>query len=157
MTAGRPSALDKELSIRIKKLILEGKNYKETAEIIEIPYDTFLGWVEKNYEGFGDLMVTYRHERMLRKAEKNIEDYADMKAGELKDPKWAKVHADVNIFIAETLGRTNYHKKKEVDQFNQFDFEISDEDTTKKEIEPVSGATAGVAQTDTPSVGSESV
>jgi len=103
---GRPSELDNELLVKIKDCIVEGKNYLETSQEIGVPYDTFCGWKKRNYDGFADTLLTYEHERMVKKAEKRIEQlvYAEDE----------KVALNASTFIAETLGKKHYSKRSEV-------------------------------------------
>lgn len=104
---GRPTVLDDELFLKIRGLVLDGKNMKEVAEILEIPYKTMEGWVYRNYEGFADKMLSYKHEKLIQKAETNL----DL----LLDGEDDKIKADLSKFVLETLGRKSYAKKTETD------------------------------------------
>lgn len=104
---GRPSELNDELFLKIRGLVLDGKNMKEVAEILEIPYKTMEGWVYRNYEGFADKMLAYKHEKLIQKAETNL----DL----LLDGEDDKIKADLSKFVLETLAKQNYSKKTETD------------------------------------------
>jgi transposase len=106
---GRPSVLNDELKREIRDLVLEGKNGREVSEIIGVPYDTFRGWLHKDIDaasGFAEQMTTWRHERMLAKAEANIE--------QLQEAENDKVRLQANTFVAETLGKKRFAKRSEV-------------------------------------------
>lgn len=104
---GRPTELDNELLVKIKECIVEGKNYLETSQEIGVPYDTFCGWKKRNYDGFADRLLTYEHERMVKKAEKRIE--------QLIYSEDDRVSLNASTFIAETLGKKNYSKRTEIE------------------------------------------
>lgn len=164
---GRPSALTEEMTVKIKYCILEGKNNKETAEELGIPYDTFEGWVKRNYDSFADSLLLYKHQRLLNKAERNLENYLDMDTTnhaatmkgvvyEFTDPKLEQVKGNITTFVSETLGRSNYHKKKELDHTGEFTTYEIIEGNEETDI-PVSEATPAVAETSTGGVESSAV
>jgi len=104
---GRPSQLnDEQFLLKIKELVLEHKTEAEMQEILDIPKGTWDYWKWKNYEGFQDKLLSYRHERMLRKAELNIEV--------LQESEDERVNLQANTFVLETLGKTNYSKRSEL-------------------------------------------
>jgi len=105
---GRPSQLqDDQFVLKIRELVLEGKTEEEMQQILDIPKGTWDYWKWKNYESFQDKLLSYRHERMLRKAEINLEV--------LQDSEDEKVNLQANTFVLETLGKKNYSKKTESD------------------------------------------
>lgn len=103
---GRPSVLDEDLKLKIRALTLEGKGNNEVAEIIGVPIETYDHWIWRNYQGFADCLTTYRHERMMKKAETVIERSMD------SDDE--KVAADSAKFTAETLGKRWFSKRSEL-------------------------------------------
>jgi hypothetical protein len=108
---GRPSVLDDEQKVlKIKDLYLSGLNEKQIAEILEIPLDTWNYWKWKNYQSFNDKLLSYKHERMLLKAETNLEV--------LMASEDERVKADVSKFVSETIGKKHYSKKTETDLSN---------------------------------------
>lgn len=114
---GRPSQLDDEqFLLKIRELTLEYKNDKEIAEILEIPIGTWDYWKWKNYQGFADKLLSYKHERILRKAESNVEV--------LLASEDERVAADITKFSLETLGKANYSKRSELTGKNGEDFTI---------------------------------
>ena len=100
---GRPTELDNELMLKIRDLVQEGKTIKEMSEILDIPYATMRYWSATNYQSFADKLLAYKHERMLRKAETNIEVIMDN-----EDPR---LMLDASKFVAETIGKKNYSKQ----------------------------------------------
>lgn len=104
---GRPTQLDDHLFRKIKDLVLEGNNLRQIAEILEMSYATMRDWEYENYKGFSDKMLSFKHERMLKKAEANIEV--------LQDAEDDKVKLQANTFVLETIGKRNYSKKTETD------------------------------------------
>ena len=119
--AGRDTILDEELLIKIRDLILDGKNLKEVAEICEIPKVTVYTWNSRNYLDFYNKVENWKRDRKLILAEKNIEEFLEMsdvnkritKDGDIvvfKDTQLTKIKADTSKFVAETLGRKHYGK-----------------------------------------------
>lgn len=104
---GRPSQLDDEqFLLKIKELYLEGKSEKEIQQILEVPAGTWDYWRWKNYQGFADRLLSYKHERMIQKAEMNLEV--------LQDSEDERVSLQANTFILETLSKKNYSKRTDL-------------------------------------------
>jgi len=105
---GRPSLLqDEQFLLKIRNLVLEGLTEEKMQEILEIPKGTWDYWKWKNYESFQDKLMQYRHERMIRKAEANIEV--------LQESEDERVNIQANTFILETLAKKNYSKRTDMD------------------------------------------
>lgn len=103
---GRPSQLDdKEFFLKIRELVLDGKTYKEIQEILDIPLGTWNHWYYNNTHNFQDILLSYKHERMIKKAESNIEV--------LQESEDERVSLQANTFVLETLGKNKYSKKTE--------------------------------------------
>lgn len=98
--------LDDELKLKIRELVLDGATYETIAETIGVPYQTFRSWVARNYQALADALTTYRHERMLRKAEAAIET--------LVDSEDEKVQLGAATHITETLGKRWFSKRSEL-------------------------------------------
>lgn len=104
---GRPSQLeDKEFLLKIRDLVLDNKSEVEMQEILGVPKGTWNTWKYTNFHNFSDLLLTYKHERMIRKAESNIEV--------LQESEDERVNLQANTFILETLAKNNYSKRNEV-------------------------------------------
>lgn len=106
MNAGRPSVLDDEqIVLKIKEMYLDGTNEKTIAQAFDIPYDTWVYWKWKNYQGFADKLLSYKHERILKKAEANLE--------QLLEGDDDRIRADLSKFALETLSKKYYSKRTE--------------------------------------------
>lgn len=104
---GRPSQLeDKEFLLKIRDLVLDYKSEVEMQEILGVPKGTWNTWKYTNFHNFSDLLLTYKHERMIRKAESNIEI--------LMNSEDERVVADSSKFTLETLGKNSYSKRNEL-------------------------------------------
>jgi len=104
---GRPSQLqDDQFLLKIRDLVLEGATEEVMQQKLDIPKGTWDYWKWKNYESFQDKLLAYKHERMIRKAEMNIEV--------LQDSEDEKVNLQANTFVLETLGKKNFSKRSEV-------------------------------------------
>jgi hypothetical protein len=105
---GRPSELkDDQFLLKIRELVLNGDTEEIMQQKLDIPKGTWDYWKWKNYESFQDKLLSYRHERMLRKAELNIEV--------LQESEDERVNLQANTFVLETLGKKDYSKKTETD------------------------------------------
>lgn len=103
---GRPSVLDDEqVVLKIKQMYLDGANEKTIAESIGVPYDTWCYWKWKNYQSFADKLLSYKHERILLKAESNLE--------QLLEGEDERIRADLSKFALETLNKRHYSKRQE--------------------------------------------
>ena len=103
---GRPSVLDDDqVVLKIKKMYLDGANEKTISESLGIRYDTWIYWKWKNYQGFADSLLSYKHERILLKAEANLE--------QLMDGEDERIRADLSKFALETLNKRHYSKRQE--------------------------------------------
>lgn len=102
---GRPSQLDDEqFLLKIRELVLQGTSELEMQKILDIPSGTWDYWKWKNYQGFADKLMTYRHDRILAKAEANVEV--------LLESEDERVVADITKFSLETLGKDKGFSKR---------------------------------------------
>lgn len=102
---GRPSELDDEqFLLKIRELVLQGTSELEMQKILDIPSGTWDYWKWKNYQGFADKLMTYRHDRILAKAEANVEV--------LLESEDERVVADITKFSLETLGKDKGFSKR---------------------------------------------
>lgn len=122
---GRPTELNDELFAEIRKLILEEKNLKEIAQILEIPESTIYHWSSDNYRSFADKYLSYEQERKLRKATLKIET--------LIDSEDERVALNASTFIAETLGKDRgYSKRTELTGANGKELKITFDSSFEK-------------------------
>jgi len=124
-SVGQPTKLTKEVFASIREYIIDGKNLKEIAEIIEIPYSTVTGWTWANQDNISNLIEGWKRDRKLMLANRNIEQFLEMGTKNTKindkgedyifvDTGLVRVKADMSKFVAETLGRDNYSKRSEL-------------------------------------------
>ena len=73
MTAGRPTILNEELTTKIRTLYLDGLNYKSIQETLDINPSTWDNWVNKNKEDFRVNLQSWKHEKLIRKAELRLD------------------------------------------------------------------------------------
>ena len=123
---GRPTELTENTFAEIRKLVLLGKNMKETAETLDISYNTMSKWSSDNFGSFADKWLSYEHERKLEKAEGKIES--------LIDSKDEKIALQASALIVETLGKNKgYSKRQEITGKNGKDLivePLTDEEKT---------------------------
>jgi len=96
---------------QMRRWVIQGNNDVQLAKLSGLSEKTLYKWRCENHKGFRDLYNTWKHERMLAKAEGNIEEFLEMK----NDKDTLRVKADMSKFVAETLGREVYAKKTEGD------------------------------------------
>ena len=102
---GRPSLLDDPaFFLKIRELILDGSTYEQVQEILDIPKGTWNHWYYNNTHNFQDVLMSYRHERMIRKAESNVEV--------LMESEDERVMADMTKFTLETIGKDKGFSKR---------------------------------------------
>lgn len=105
---GRPSELDNpKFLLKIRELYLDGNTEDSIQQILEIPKGTWNYWKYTNYHNFSDILLSYKHERMIKKAEANVEV--------LMESEDERVQADISKFVLETVGKKNYSKRNETD------------------------------------------
>lgn len=103
---GRPSQLkDDQFLLKIRELVLQGSTEAVMQQALDIPKGTWDYWKWKNYEGFQDILLSYKHERILNKAEANLE--------QLLDGDDERIRADLSKFALETLSKRHYSKRQE--------------------------------------------
>lgn len=101
---GRPTDLTTELTGKIRRLVLDGLRYNKIQEVLGIAPHTWDMWVYKDYQDFRKNLNSWKKERFVKKAEKNID--------ELLDCFDFKVKADITKFTLETLGKDDGYSKR---------------------------------------------
>lgn len=109
---GRKTDLTEDLFRQIKESILNGNDLRETAKVCDIPESTLYTWHSDNYLNIADKVLSWKHERMLKLAETNLEGIMGLG---ISDKNSIKVVADVSKFVSETLGKKNYSKQVNTD------------------------------------------
>lgn len=109
---GAKTKLTDELFKEIKQSILAGNDLRETAKVCGINEGTFYVWHSDNYLNLADKVLSWKHERMLKLAETNLEGIMGLG---ISNKDSIKVVADVSKFVSETLGKKNYSKQVNTD------------------------------------------
>lgn len=105
--AGRPSDLTEELTLQIRKMVLDSIEYKTIQETLGISPNTWDSWVYRDTQGFRALLSQWKKERMIKKAE--------VKVDVLMDSEDDRVALNAATFTLETLGKLDYSKRTESD------------------------------------------
>lgn len=129
---GRPTILDDEQTlVKIRQAYLDGASEASIAQSLDIPIDTWNNWKWKDYKGFNTKLMTWRHERMLMKAEANLEATLGSEDERLRH--------DATKFVSETLGKKSYSKQLLQDHTTggeKITFTIPKEIAEKNDITP---------------------
>jgi len=102
--------ITKDLSLKIRKLMLDGANIKTMREALDISEGTWDYWYWDNTEigntgqGFRDFVNKTKQERIVRRAESNLEV--------LLGSEDERVQADMTKFSLETIGKDMGYSKK---------------------------------------------
>lgn len=101
----RPTHLTKELTTKIRDLVLKSIPYNQIQEILEIPTSTWDTWILEDYLGFRGKVNQWKKERIVKKAEAKVEA--------LIEAEDDRVALQAATFALETLGRDDYSKRTE--------------------------------------------
>ena len=113
------SLLNKELTLKIRPLILKGVNYIDIQNQLGIKSGTWDYWYWDNYmidnghQGFRDFVKSCKYERMMNSVNSNLEEFLnldDLREDGKKDAALAKLKQDTTKFVAETLGKVDFSK-----------------------------------------------
>lgn len=124
---GQPTKLNKTLTLRIRRLFLEGLKPEEIQAKLEIKYNTWNHWYWNNTQSFRDNLTMWRREKMLGQAERNLEEFSTMpteiqdiedsdeedgpRSVVVTDPRLVKIKLDATTYITDTLGKEIFSKK----------------------------------------------
>jgi len=70
--AGAKSKLTQELTLKIRDAVLDNKKYKDIRKELGINENNWDTWVFKDFQGFRADLQNWKHERMVKKAEKQL-------------------------------------------------------------------------------------
>jgi hypothetical protein len=115
----RPSDLTEELTLQIRKLVLDGFKYVDIQETLDIPANTWDAWFYKDYKDFRKNLNSWKTERLVKKSEKLSEDILDLPylSEEGKpDTNILRVKQKEAEFVRSTLGKeAGYTTKTQTD------------------------------------------
>lgn len=103
--AGAPSILTDELTLKIRESVVEGKEYKIIQQELGISAGTWDYWVWQDYQGFRRSLISWKREKMLKKAEKVVDKSMDSEN--------EKIALDAAQFTLETLGKDDGYSKRQ--------------------------------------------
>lgn len=115
----RPSDLTTELTLQIRKMVLNGVKYKDIQEELQIPANTWDAWVYKDYKDFRKDLNSWKFERLLKKSEQLSEEILDLEHQKelsgltITDDKILRIKQKEAEFIRTTLGKDNYSTRHE--------------------------------------------
>jgi hypothetical protein len=112
---GPKSELNEELSLEIRKMVLEGKSYADIRLILDINENTWDYWIYKDYQGLRVKLNEWKYERLLKKSERLSEEILDLNhlGDKGVDSKLLSIKQKESEFVRETLGKSNYAKRTE--------------------------------------------
>jgi hypothetical protein len=110
---GPKTELTDKLVLEIRKMVLDGKSYVEIQQELEINDSTWDTWVYKNYQGFRNNLVDWKHERILKKCEKLSEEILDINhtGDNGVDSRILSIKQKESEFIRSTLDKKHYSKQ----------------------------------------------
>ena len=115
---GPKTKLTEKLVLEIRKMVLDGKDYVEIQQELEINDSTWDTWVYKNYQGFRNNLVDWKYERILKKCEKLSEEILDINhytGDNGVDSRILSIKQKESEFIRSTLDKKHYSKQLNTD------------------------------------------
>lgn len=115
---GPKTKLTEKLVLEIRKMVLDGKDYVEIQQELEINDSTWDTWVYKNYQGFRNNLVDWNYERILKKCEKLSEEILDINhytGDNGVDSRILSIKQKESEFIRSTLDKKHYSKQLNTD------------------------------------------
>ena len=107
MKPGTKPQLTEELTAKVRTLYLDGESYTSIQQILDINPSTWDSWVYKNYKDFRVQLQNYKHERLVRKAEAQLDT--------LLDSEDERIQTSNLQFTLKTLGKDQgYSDRTEV-------------------------------------------
>ncbi len=114
------------MSLKIRALVLDDLSYDEIRDELDIPKGTWDSWFYNDTQAFRENLAKWKHERMVRKATRNLEEILDMPVEKLEtgdeedgpnviktDPQLVRIKADTSKFVAERLDKDNFAARHE--------------------------------------------
>lgn len=96
-----------EITAKVRTQYLDGKSYIEIQEILDIKASTWDSWVYKDYKDFRANLQKFKHEKLVRKAETQLDT--------LLDSEDERIQTSNLQFTLKTLGKDEgYSERTEV-------------------------------------------
>ena len=96
-----------DITLKVRKLYLDGESYTSIQQELDIPANTWDSWVHKDYKEFRTNLQKFKHERIIRKAEAELEVLIDSEDERIKTSNLQ--------FALKTLGKDQgYSERTEV-------------------------------------------
>ena len=119
---GRRSTLTEDVTLKIKELVLDGKNNTEIQKILGISAKTWEHWITSDYQGIRVLLNDLKHELMIKSAEEfsrklfSYDPEFDVKGKRLVNTRLLMIQQREAEFLRSTLlkGRDRYNKGGDV-------------------------------------------
>lgn len=105
---------DDEVRNKLRSLLMDGKNFKESMEVLDISIGTFDAAYWRNTQGLRDFINDVKKEMFLKEAEKLSHEI--MNTSHEDDARILAIKQKEAEFLRETLGKDIYSKKTEIDQ-----------------------------------------
>ena len=115
----------KDITLKVRKLYLDGESYTSIQQELDIPANTWDSWVHKDYKEFRTNLQKFKHERLVRKAELNV----DVLLGSEDE----RVQSDMTKFTLKALDKDNYSDRTELTGKGGGDLTINFDPSFKKE------------------------
>ena len=115
----------KDITLKVRKLYLDGESYTSIQQELDIPANTWDSWVHKDYKEFRTNLQKFKHERLVRKAETNV----DVLLGSEDE----RVQSDMTKFTLKALDKDNYSDRTELTGKGGGDLTINFDPSFKKE------------------------
>lgn len=132
---GPETLLTKELFRKIKECVFKRMTLRDIAKTCEISEATFYTWHSDNYLRLADKIDKWKTERRLVIAEGNLDDVLEMECISkvlnkereevvIEDTQKLKIKTDTSKFVAETIGKSRYSKKQEIEASGDLNINI---------------------------------
>ena len=96
-----------EITAKVRTQYLDGKSYIEIQEILDIKASTWDSWVYKDYKDFRANLQKFKHEKLVRKAETQLDI--------LLDSEDERIQTSNLQFTLKTLGKDQgYSERTEI-------------------------------------------
>lgn len=115
----RPSDLTRELTLQIRTLVLDGVKYKDIQFQLNVLPGTWDKWYYEDYKDFRKNVISWKHERFVKKSEKLSEEILDAEHIDNEgkyDKDMLRIKQKESEYVRSNLGKNDgYTTKTEVE------------------------------------------